>query len=125
MKFGAFEFDFRTPDRTVVVAEVGVNHNGSVEMALSMIDAAVAAGAHVVKFQAFRSEKEISKFAAKTPYQEETTSSEGNQLEMCRALELSPAALHAVEARCRTLGVGFLCAAFDFESADLLLDDLD
>ena len=125
MKFGAFEFDFRNPDQTVVVAEVGVNHNGSVDTALHMIDAAVAAGAHVVKFQAFRAEKEISKFAAKTPYQEETTSAEGNQLEMCRALELSPAGLRAVEARCKAIGVGFLCAAFDFESADLLLDDLE
>jgi N-acetylneuraminate synthase len=124
MDFGARQFDFREPDRTVVVAEIGVNHNGDPDRALRMIDVAASSGADVVKFQAFRSEKEISRFAAKTPYQRQTTSHEGSQLDMCRALELSPAALRRAYAHCRSLGVAFLCAAFDFESADLLLGDL-
>ena len=79
-----------TATRPVVIAEVGSqsqrqrrNSRGAWWTWRSQ------AGAHVVKFQAFRSEKEISKFAAKAPYQQETTSSAGNQLEMCKALELS------------------------------------
>lgn len=124
MDFTAHQIDFTVPDRTVVVAEIGVNHNGSEEVALRMVDVAAEAGADVVKFQAFRSEKEISRFAAKTAYQQETTSGEGNQLEMCKALELSPGALRAAYRHCRERNVAFLCAAFDFESADLLLGDL-
>jgi N-acetylneuraminate synthase len=124
MDFTSRQFDFSAADRTVVVAEIGVNHNGSEETALRMIDAAAAAGADVVKFQAFRSEKEISRHAAKAAYQRESTSADGNQLEMCKALELSPASLRAVYRHCREANVAFLCAAFDFESADLLLSDL-
>jgi len=124
MDLGARQFDFQEPDRTVVVAEVGVNHNGDPETAIRMIDVAAECGADVVKFQAFKSEKEISRFAAKAPYQEETTSSQGNQLEMCKALELSPAALRSAYAHCRARGIAFLCAAFDFDSADFLLGDL-
>jgi N-acetylneuraminate synthase len=124
MDFGARQFDFREQDRTVVVAEIGVNHNGDADTALRMIEVAAACGADVVKFQAFRSDKEISRFAAKTPYQQQTTSDQGNQLEMCRALELSPEALRRAHSHCESLGVAFLCAAFDFESADLLLGDL-
>lgn len=124
MDFTSRKLDFTLPDRTAVVAEIGVNHNGSIERALQMIDVAAAAGADVVKFQAFRSEKEISRVAAKTPYQQETTSDAGNQLEMCKALELSPEALRRAYRYCAQANIAFLCAAFDFESADLLLSDL-
>ena len=124
MDFGSRHFDFREADRTIVVAEVGVNHNGDPATALRMIEVAAAAGADVVKFQAFRSEKEISRFAAKAPYQAQTTSKDGNQLEMCKALELSPEVLRRVHSHCTSAGMAFLCAAFDFESADLLLGEL-
>lgn len=124
MDFTSRQIDFSVPDRTAVVAEIGVNHNGSIERALQMIDVAARAGADVVKFQAFRSEKEISRIAAKTPYQQETTSDAGNQLDMCKALELSPEALRRAYRHCLDSKIAFLCAAFDFDSADLLLSDL-
>lgn len=124
MNFETGDFFFRDGDAPVVIAEVGVNHNGDPEIARKMIDAALAAGAHIIKFQAFRSEKEISRYAAKTPYQQETTSEQGNQLEMCKALELSPTALRELKNYCAERRAPFLCAAFDFDSADLLMDDL-
>ena len=124
MHFESREYDFATLDRTLVIAEIGVNHNGSIEIARTLVDEAIAAGADIIKFQAFRSEKEISRFAAKTPYQRETTSDQGNQLEMCKALELSPSALHEMKAYCARQGAPFLCAAFDFDSVDLLVDEL-
>jgi len=124
MNFVSREYSFTDKDRTVVIAEVGVNHDGDVETAKKMVDAAAAAGAHIVKFQAFISEKEISRFAAKTPYQKETTTDHGTQLEMCKTLELKPAALRELKAYCSRTNMPFLCAAFDFESVDLLIDDL-
>jgi N,N'-diacetyllegionaminate synthase len=124
MKFGVKEFNFKKNDPCVVIAEVGVNHNGSVELARKMVDAAVEAKVDIVKFQSFKSEKEISRFAAKTPYQEETTSSDGNQLEMCMELELDSTALKEMQAYCAKKGVGFLCTAFEQDSVDLLADDL-
>lgn len=80
MNFESRDFNFRVVDKTIVIAEVGVNHNGDVQIARSMIDAAAKAGAHIVKFQAFRAEKEISRFAAKAPYQQETTTVKGSPL---------------------------------------------
>lgn len=124
MNFESRDFPFKDGDRTVVIAEIGVNHNGDPALAKRMIDAAASAGAHIVKFQAFRSEKEISRYAAKAPYQKETTSSQGNQLEMCKALELSGSALREMKEYCAAKSIPFLCAAFDFDSVDLLVDDL-
>lgn len=124
MNFESGEFLFRDGDPTVVIAEIGVNHNGSTQIALRMVNEAIAAGADVIKFQAFVSEKEISRYAAKTPYQMETTSSQGNQLEMCKALEMTPKTLREMKAYCESRRVPFLCAAFDFDSVDLLVDDL-
>lgn len=124
MNFETRNYDLREGDDTLVIAEVGVNHNGSPEIARRLVDEAVKAGVHIVKFQAFRSEKEISKFAVKTPYQEETTSAAGNQLEMCKALELSGPVLREMKEYCAAIRMPFLCAAFDFDSVDLLVDDL-
>jgi N-acetylneuraminate synthase len=124
MNFESRNFRFQDGDETIVIAEVGVNHNGDLAIARKLVDAAAAAGAHVVKFQAFRSEKEISRYAAKTPYQQETTTEQGTQLEMCKALELSASDLRDMKAYCAERNVPFLCAAFDFDSVDLLVDDL-
>lgn len=125
MNFESKDFHFREGDETLIIAEVGVNHNGDPEIAKQMVAAAAKAGAHIIKFQAFRSEKEISKYAIKTPYQEETTSSGGNQLEMCKALELSAPVLKDMKDYCASLSAPFLCAAFDFDSVDLLVDELN
>jgi N-acetylneuraminate synthase len=124
MNFESKDFTFKNSDETIVIAEVGVNHNGDPKIAKQMIDAAVRAGVHITKFQAFRSEKEISKYAMKAPYQKETTSSEGNQLEMCKALELSGPVLKEMKKYCAKLKMPFLCTAFDFDSVDLLVDEL-
>jgi N-acetylneuraminate synthase len=117
------DFDFNKADHTIVIAEIGVNHNGNAEIAKELVDAAVEAKVDVVKFQAFRSEKEISKYAVKAPYQQETTAT-GNQLEMCKALELSGPVLKAMKNYCTAAKMSFLCTAFDFDSVDLLVDEL-
>jgi len=124
MDFESAKFDFSRHDRTIVIAEVGVNHNGDPAIARKMIDVARAAGADIVKFQAFRSEKEISRYAGKAGYQIENTGDAGGQLELCKALELSAEALAELKARCEELDQPFLCTAFDFDSVDLLADTL-
>jgi len=118
------DFDFQRADTTVVIAEVGVNHNGDPALARRMVDVARDAGADVVKFQAFKAEKEISRYAPKAAYQEANTGAGGNQLELARALELSPEALQSLKDYCARVGMPFLCTAFDFDSADLLCGEL-
>src|SRR5690554_2153684 len=120
MHLESADFDFAAPDRTLVIAEVGVNHNGDPAVARRMADVAREAGADIVKYQAFRSEKEISRYAPKAQYQEENTGKEGNQLELCKALELSGEALLSLKDYCASIRMPFLCTAFDFDSVDLL-----
>lgn len=103
-----------------VIAEAGVNHNGSLEMARRLVDAAVQAAADAVKFQTFRSEKAISPFAPKAAYQVETTGAGESQLEMVRKLELPPEAFRELKSYCAQRGILFLSTPFDDESADLL-----
>ena len=75
--------------RTIIIAEAGVNHNGSVDVAKKLVTAAAEAGADYVKFQTFKAEKIIGKTATKAPYQLKTTGDEDTgQLEMVKKLEL-------------------------------------
>jgi N-acetylneuraminate synthase len=104
----------------LVIAEAGVNHNGSLKLALKLVEAAAEAGAEAVKFQTFRAEELASPLAPKAAYQEETTGREQSQLEMLKALELAPEDYAALAARCRELGLIFLSTPFDVASADLL-----
>lgn len=124
MNFESKNYNFIDAKETVVIAEIGVNHNGDSKIAKQMINAAVKAKADIVKFQAFRSEKEISKFAVKAPYQEENQSDYANQLDMCKALELSSTTLKEMKSYCAEVNMPYLCAAFDFDSVDFLVDDL-
>jgi N-acetylneuraminate synthase len=124
MHFESADFDLGLEDRTIVIAEVGVNHNGDPALARRMVDVARAAGADIVKFQAFNSEKEISRYAGKAKYQIDNTGDDGGQLELCKALELSGEALASLKAYCAQLRQPFLCTAFDFDSVDLLADTL-
>jgi sialic acid synthase SpsE len=124
MHLESADFDFSRADRTVVIAEVGVNHNGDPALARRMVDVARESGADVVKFQAFNSEKEISRYAPKAQYQEANTGADGGQLDLCKALELDGATLASLKRYCAELGMPFLCTAFDFDSADLLCDEL-
>lgn len=103
-----------------IIAEAGVNHNGSPERALAMVDAAHAAGADAVKFQTFTAEKLVSPAAQKADYQTRETGS-GNQHDMLKALEMSDDLHHALVARCAALGIEFMSTAFDAEAADFLV----
>ena len=107
-------------DRVYVIAEAGVNHNGSVVTALELIAAAARAGADAVKFQTFRAESLVSASAPKAAYQIERTGAEESQLDMIRRLEFDEAAHIELMARARDLNIDFLSAPFDLESVDML-----
>jgi N-acetylneuraminate synthase len=114
----------RSPGHVYVIAEAGVNHNGSLKRALQLVDVAADAGADAVKFQTFRAEDLASSAAPKAQYQKKTTGSGGSQLAMLKKLELSPAAHRALIARCRRRRIDFLSAPFDEASLRLLTDTL-
>ena len=105
---------------TFVIAEAGVNHNGNLDMALQLVEAAVAAGADAVKFQSFIANELVSASAPKAKYQLETTDPEESQLEMIQRLELSPAAHETISEHCQESGIQFLSTPFDRISADRL-----
>lgn len=111
--------------KTLIIAEAGVNHNGSIEMAKKLIDVAAEAGADIVKFQTFKAEKVISKNAPKADYQKQTTDKGESQLEMVRKLELDEAAHRALIEHFRLRHVEFLSTPFDFDSIDLLARTLN
>ena len=111
-------------DRVLIIAEAGVNHNGSVDLALRLIDAAVEAGADVVKFQTFNTAKVIARHAPKAQYQRETCGAEESQFEMVRKLELDAAAFHRLAEHCAAAGIEFLSTPFDQESLELLVREL-
>jgi len=103
-----------------IIAEAGVNHNGSRDMALELVDAAAAAGADVVKFQSFNAAKLASAAAPKAAYQRRNTSEGETQLAMLERLQLSAEDHEAIIERCKERGIGFLSTPFDFESLALL-----
>src|SRR5690242_8320805 len=108
--------------RVFVIAEAGVNHNGSVDLALELVEAAAAAGADAVKFQTFRSEAEISRHARKAQYQIANTGATESQLEMVRKLELGEREHAALIERCRLRNIQFLSTPFDLGSVHLLTE---
>ena len=107
--------------KTYIIAEAGVNHNGSIDLAKKLIDAAREAGADAVKFQTFKTEKTISKKAPKAEYQMSLTDSGETQYDMVKKLELDEKAHHELAAYARNKGIKFLSTAFDTESVDLLV----
>lgn len=107
-----------------VIAEAGVNHNGRLELALALVDAAADAGADIVKFQTFEAAALVTGTAEKAAYQKETTGAGQSQLAMLRALELDLAAHRTIVERCKARGIGFLSTPFDAGSLSLLVDDL-
>jgi N-acetylneuraminate synthase len=102
------------------IAEAGVNHNGSVELALELIQAAARSGADAVKFQTFDAESVVSARAGKALYQIQSTGEDGNQLEMLRALQLPSNSYRRLADQCRHLGIAFMSTAFDLESLRFL-----
>jgi N-acetylneuraminate synthase len=105
---------------TRIIAEAGVNHNGSIELALRLVDVAADAGADIVKFQTFKADKLATSKAPKADYQVTNTNEAGSQLDMLRALELSPADHRTIADRARSRGIGFMSTAFDAESLAML-----
>jgi N,N'-diacetyllegionaminate synthase len=103
-----------------VIAEAGVNHNGSLDLALQLVDAAKASGADAVKFQTFRADQLATRSAHKAPYQERTTANSESQFEMLQRLQLDAAAHRRLIHHCRNVGIQFLSSPFDTQSADLL-----
>ena len=105
-----------------VIAEAGVNHNGSLELALQLIDVAAAGAADAVKFQTFRADQTVTPDAPKARYQMSAIDDTESQMDMLRRLELDPAAYRTLARRCAERGLVFLSTPFDEESADLLED---
>jgi N,N'-diacetyllegionaminate synthase len=103
-----------------IIAEAGVNHNGSLDLALRLVEAAKASGADAVKFQTFRADLLATRSAHKAPYQERTTLNTESQFEMLQRLELDAAAHERLIKHCRQIGIQFLSSPFDAQSADLL-----
>lgn len=106
---------------TMIIAEAGVNHNGSVEMALRLVDAAAEAGADVVKFQTFKAANLVTSSAKKADYQvENTCDGIESQYEMLSRLELGEDDHRRIIEHCRERGIEFLSTPFDEESVDFL-----
>ncbi len=107
-------------NKTLIIAEAGVNHNGSIDLARQLVDVAVEAGVDYVKFQTFKAEKIASRNAAKASYQQKTTSARESQLTMLKKLELSKEDHLSLIEYCSKKNIQFLSTPFDLESIDLL-----
>lgn len=106
--------------KVIIIAEAGVNHNGSYELAIKMVDEAKRAGADYVKFQTAKPELVISTFAPKAEYQKETTGAAESQLEMCKAIHLPLTDYKPLKEYCDKVGIGFMSTPFDLISIDVL-----
>jgi N-acetylneuraminate synthase len=106
--------------RAMIIAEAGVNHDGSLDTARALVDAAVAAGADIVKFQTFRADRIATRRVAKAAYQKATAAAGESQHAMLQRLELDEAAHAVLIDYCRQRGIEFLSTPFDLESVDLL-----
>jgi N-acetylneuraminate synthase len=109
---------------TYIIAEIGVNHNGSLELAKQMIDEAARAGADAAKFQSFKAVNLVSKHAPKAEYQLATTKQAESQLQMLQKLELSAAQFVELRDYCRERDIDFLSSPFDIDSLELLTTTL-
>lgn len=106
--------------KVFIIAEAGVNHNGSLEIAKKLVDAAKKAGADAVKFQTFQAEKVMSRYAQKADYQMTNTGTDESQLEMVKKLELPYEAFAELNKYCDKQGILFLSTPFDLDSIDFL-----
>jgi N-acetylneuraminate synthase len=108
-------------DRTFIIAEAGVNHNGDRERALELVRVAAASGADAVKFQSFKADRLTTADARKAAYQEAATGAGQLQYEMLKALELGEETELEIAAECRRHGISFMSTPFDEASADFLV----
>ncbi len=105
-----------------IIAEAGVNHNGNLDTALTMINVAAKAGVDCIKFQTYKSEELVTPLASKAEYQEETTGNHESQLDMLRRLEVSPDMHTQLHEACQKHRIDFLSTPFDADSADMLVE---
>ena len=104
-----------------VIAEAGVNHNGSLDLAYQLIDVAKDAGVDAVKFQTFKAENVVSKLADKAEYQKKATGTDKSQLDMIKKLELSFEDFVKLKKYCDKKGIMFLSTPFDIPLYQLIL----
>lgn len=107
-------------NRTLIIAEAGVNHNGSIKIAKKLIDVAKDCGVDAVKFQTFTAEKLVRFNAEKASYQKETSGEDETQFQMIEKLELDVIAHKELINYCSKRGIIFLSSPFDLDSVDLL-----
>jgi len=103
-------------NKVFIIAEAGVNHNGSIELAKKLIDAASESGADAVKFQTFKAEKLVSKNAQKADYQKQTTDTKESQFDMIKKLELDMDTHKELIDYCQNKDIMFLSTPFDHDS---------
>ena len=116
---------FNNFKKCFLIAEIGVNHNGDMNLAKEMIDAAQESGADAVKFQTFKAETLVSQGTPKVKYQESTTSPQESHFEMIKSLELSDENHFILMDYCLKKNIRFLSTPYDVESARFLHQDLD
>lgn len=104
----------------LIIAEAGVNHNGSMVLAKEMVKSAKEAGVDYIKFQTFIPDKLVSKYAFKAEYQKDVTDSNQSQLQMLEKLALTYDDFLELKQYCEELGLGFISTPFDFESIEFL-----
>lgn len=107
-------------DKVFIIAEAGVNHNGSLDRAREMVAIAADAGADAVKFQTFKAETLATRSAVKADYQKKTSARDESQFEMLKKLELSHSAHSELIKTCELNGIEFLSSPFDLETIDML-----
>lgn len=108
-------------NKTLIIAEAGVNHNGDIVLARQLIDVAVEAGADLVKFQTFSADRQVTQSAKKAEYQKLTTNVHESQYAMLRRLELTESMHHELILYCSQKNIGFFSTGFDIESVNFLL----
>ncbi|MBT3935425.1 MAG: N-acetylneuraminate synthase [Bacteroidetes bacterium] len=109
-----------TSSKTLIIAEAGVNHNGDIDKAFDLIDAAVEAGADVVKFQTFSADHLVTKTAQKAKYQKKTAATYKTQYEMLKALELERGSFLKLKEKCDSREIEFLTTGFDISDLEFI-----
>lgn len=112
-------------NKTLIIAEAGVNHNGDINLAKKLIDTAARAGADYVKFQTFKTENLVTEDAKKAAYQQQNTGNDNSQFQMLKKLELTEEMHEELIEYCQMKNIQFLSTAFDFDSIEYLKDKLD
>ena len=107
-------------EKVIIIAEAGVNHNGDIEVAKKLIDAAADAGVDYVKFQTFKADKLVTKSASRANYQDSNTGDKDSQHEMLKKLEISEEMHQDLKHYCESKNIKFLSTAFDLESLAFL-----